>query len=68
MALSPARRYRNSVKWVVSILLIVVIWRFGVYGVDWKSRNSVVALLVAIAVLAFCITFWKPWKRKNSAQ
>jgi hypothetical protein len=68
MALSPARRYRNSVKWVVSILLIVVIWRFGVYGVDWKSRNSVVALLAVIAVLAFCITFWKPWKRKNSAQ
>jgi hypothetical protein len=65
MALSPARRYGNSVKWLVSIVLIVVIWRYGVYGVDWKSKNSVLALLAAIAVLAFCITFWKPWRRKS---
>jgi len=41
------------------MLLIAIIWRIGVYGVDWKSRNSVVALLVAIAVLAFCVAFWK---------
>ena len=62
MALNPARRYSNSAKWLVSLFLIAIIWRFGIYGVDWKSRNSVMALLVAIAVLAFCITFWK---RKN---
>ena len=65
MTLSPARRYGNSVKWLVSIVLIAVIWRYGVYGVDWKSKNSVLALLAAIAVLAFCITFWNPWKRKS---
>jgi len=47
---------------LVSFLLIVAVWRIGVYGVNWTSKNSVVALLVAIAVLAFCISFWK---RKN---
>lgn len=62
MALSPARRESNWVKWLVSLLLIIAVWRFGIYGVNWNSRNSVVALLVAIAVLAFCVTFWK---RKN---
>ena len=62
MALSPARRHSNWIKWLVSLLLIIAVWRFGIYGVDWHSRNSVVALLVAIAVLAFCVTFWK---RKN---
>ena len=65
MTLSPARRYGNAVKWLVSFLVIVAVWRYGVYGVDWKSRNSVIALLVAIAVMAFCITFWKPWKNKD---
>ena len=68
MTLSPARRYGNAVKWLVSLLVIIVVWRYGVYGVDWRSRSSVVGLLAVIAVLAFCITFWKPWKRKNSAQ
>jgi amino acid transporter len=59
MTLSPARRHSNWVKWLVSILLIAIFWRIGVYGVDWKSSSNVVALLVAIAVLAFCIAFWK---------
>jgi hypothetical protein len=45
--------------WLVSVLLIVAIWRIGVYGVDWKSRNGILALLGAIAILAFCVTFWK---------
>src|SRR5215468_1324853 len=58
MALSPVRRYGNAVKWLVSLLVIAAVWRFGVYGVNWSSRNSVLALLMAIAVLAFCITFW----------
>ena len=62
MALSRARRHGNWVKWLVSLVLIVVVWRFGVYGVDWTSWNDIVALLIAIAVLAFCIIFWK---RKN---
>ena len=65
MALSVARRHSNWARWLVSLVVIAVVWRFGEYGVDWKSRSSVVALLVAIAVLAFCITFWK---RKNSAR
>ena len=63
MALSPVRRYENAQKWVVSLFLIIVIWRFGRYGVDWKSRNSVVALLVVIAVLAYCVTFWRRKKQ-----
>jgi hypothetical protein len=63
MALSPARRYENAWKWVVSLFLIIVVWRFGIYGVDWKSRNSVATLLVAIAVLAFCVIFWRRRKQ-----
>ena len=63
MVRSPARRYENSRKWLVSLVVIVVIWRFGMYGVDWKSRNSVLALLVVIGVLAFCITFWRRRKQ-----
>ena len=65
MALSPARRHSNWLKWLVSLLLIVVVWRFGVYGMDWTSRNSIVALLTVIAALAFFVTFWK---RKNQAR
>ena len=63
MALSPAKRYENAWKWVVTLLLIIVVWRFGMYGVDWKSRTSVAAILVAIGVLAFCVTFWKRKKQ-----
>ena len=65
MALTASRRYGMALKWLVSVVVIVVVWRFGVYGTDWRSRNSVLALLIAIAVLAFCISFWKPWKRKS---
>jgi lipopolysaccharide export LptBFGC system permease protein LptF len=65
MTLSLARRHGNRIKWLVSVLLIVVVWRFGVYGMDWTSWKSIAALLVAIAVLAFLITFWK---RKNYAR
>jgi hypothetical protein len=57
-----ARHYANSWKWIVSFLLIVAVWRYGMYGVDWKSKTSVVSLLIVIAILAFCVTFWK---RKN---
>ena len=63
MAVGPARRYENAWKWLVSLIVIIVVWRFGMYGVDWKSRNSVLALLIAIAVLAFCITFWRRRKQ-----
>ena len=62
MALNPAQRYFNAFKWLVSLVVIIVIWRIGMYGVDWKSPTSIAVLLIAIAVLAFCITFWK---RKN---
>jgi Flp pilus assembly protein protease CpaA len=65
MALSPAQRHSNWIKWLVSFLLIIFIWRFAVNGMDWTAWNSIVALLVAIAVLAFCIAFWK---RKNQAR
>jgi hypothetical protein len=65
MASSSARRHSDWIKWLVSLLVIVAVWRFGVYGVDWHSRNSVVTLLIAIAVLAFCITSWNIWKRKS---
>ena len=63
MALGPARRFENAWKWVVSLFVIIVMWRFGMYGVDWKSRNSVAALLLVIAILAFCITFWRRRKQ-----
>jgi hypothetical protein len=59
MALSLARQHGNWLKWLVSLLLIVVFWRVGVYGVDWKSHSNVVALLIAIAVLALCVNLWK---------
>lgn len=62
MAFSPARRYSNSVKWLVSLLLIIAVWRFGVYGVDWKSTNGVISLLIVIAVLALCVSLWKTKK------
>ena len=62
MAPSSARRHSNWLKWLVSLIVIVVVWRIGMYGVDWKSPTSVAVLLIAIAVLAFSITFWK---RKN---
>ena len=63
MALSPARRYENAWRWVVSLFLIIIVWRLGVYGVDWKSGSSVVTLLVAIAALAFCVIFWRRRKQ-----
>jgi hypothetical protein len=59
MTLSPARRHSNWLKWLVALFLMVVVWRVGVYGVDWKSRSNVWALLGAITVLAYCVTFWK---------
>jgi hypothetical protein len=49
----PSSACGNWIKWLVSVLLIVVVWRFGVYGMDWTSWKSIAALLVAIAVLAF---------------
>lgn len=68
MAMSEARRHSNWPKWLVSLFVIVIVWRVGEYGVDWQSRNGVIALLIAIAVLAFCISFWKPlfWKKNKS--
>jgi len=62
MALSPARRHGNWMKWLVSLLVIIAVWRVGEYGVNWTSWYSVAGILVLIGVLVFAITFWK---RKN---